>query len=508
MKSKLLLLIFLITATQLAFGGGLVTNVNQSASFARMIARDASTDMDAVYYNPAGLTLLSDGLFVSVNNQSIFQTKTITNDYKYLNKNEFKGDIPAPLFPGIYAGYKMSDFVFSIGFNPVGGGGSANYDKGLPSFEVPISNLKPTLATAGVTGYSTDITFEGTSVYYGIQGGISYKINDMFSVFAGARYILANNTYKGHIRNNSVIIAAAPILATTFLNNIIIPQLKHADTVYTGIAKQFSDAGQADSAAKYTQMAAGARAKAIETGFKAKALVDQEADVTQTGNGITPIIGINISLLEKNLNIGIKYEMKTPLKLKYETSKDVTIGFDATGNPITQFPDGKEVNADIPALLTIGASYKVMPDLSVACGFHYFFEKDIKWDAKEIKNPDGTTKSTIDNGTTEIALGLEYGLTEDVFISAGFLNTTHGVSKDYQSDMSFNISSNSVAFGGKWKILPTLDINLGVLFTFYNSETKDIPANPAANYYVASTEKYEKTNMCFGIGFDYYIFGK
>ena len=59
------------------FAGGLVTNTNQSAMFTRLQNRNASTGIDAVYYNPAGLTRLGDGFYVSINNQTIGQTKTI-----------------------------------------------------------------------------------------------------------------------------------------------------------------------------------------------------------------------------------------------------------------------------------------------------------------------------------------------------------------------------------------------------------------------------------------------
>ena len=40
------------------FAGGLVTNANQSAMFTRFQCRDASLDIDAAYYNPAGLVHL------------------------------------------------------------------------------------------------------------------------------------------------------------------------------------------------------------------------------------------------------------------------------------------------------------------------------------------------------------------------------------------------------------------------------------------------------------------
>jgi hypothetical protein len=51
----------LITGSLLA--GGLVTNTNQSAMYTRLQSRNASTSIDAVYYNPAGLTKLGDGFF-------------------------------------------------------------------------------------------------------------------------------------------------------------------------------------------------------------------------------------------------------------------------------------------------------------------------------------------------------------------------------------------------------------------------------------------------------------
>ena len=78
----------LITGSLLA--GGLVTNTNQSAMFTRLQNRNASTDIDAVYFNPAGLTKLGNGFFVSINNQTITQTKTVTNNYPYLTGTEPK----------------------------------------------------------------------------------------------------------------------------------------------------------------------------------------------------------------------------------------------------------------------------------------------------------------------------------------------------------------------------------------------------------------------------------
>src|SRR5665647_160259 len=146
---KILTVISALVITGSLFAGGLVTNTNHSAYMVRMLSRQASTGVDAVYYNPAGLTKLEDVFHFSLNNQIIGQTKTITNDYYFLTERptEYIGTVSAPIFPGVYAVYKINKFAFSAGFNPVGGGGGAKYATGLPSFETQISNLVPQLQT-------------------------------------------------------------------------------------------------------------------------------------------------------------------------------------------------------------------------------------------------------------------------------------------------------------------------------------------------------------------------
>ena len=54
--------------------GGIVTNMNQSVKYTRMQCRDATLGIDAVFYNPAGLTKLGNGFHFSINNQTIGQS--------------------------------------------------------------------------------------------------------------------------------------------------------------------------------------------------------------------------------------------------------------------------------------------------------------------------------------------------------------------------------------------------------------------------------------------------
>ena len=58
MKRFTLTLLTVLLAFSFVYAGGLVHNTNQSTAWTRMLARDASIDIDAVFYNPAGLTSL------------------------------------------------------------------------------------------------------------------------------------------------------------------------------------------------------------------------------------------------------------------------------------------------------------------------------------------------------------------------------------------------------------------------------------------------------------------
>ena len=127
------------------FAGGLVTNTNQSAMFTRFQCRDATIDIDAAYYNPAGLVHFSDGYFLSVNNMSIGEVWKIESDYENFTdaNEEFSGRVQTPVFPSVYTVYKTGRFAFSGSVNIVSGSGTVNYKNGLPSLERQVADLVP-----------------------------------------------------------------------------------------------------------------------------------------------------------------------------------------------------------------------------------------------------------------------------------------------------------------------------------------------------------------------------
>ena len=119
---KLSLFVALFMLIQITFAGGILTNTNQSAQFIRMLSRNASTDIDAVYFNPAGLIKLNDGWHFAFYNQTIFQDKTVDSEFPLLNDGHYAGEVRVPVFPTAFAVYKKNDWAFSFGFGPNGGG--------------------------------------------------------------------------------------------------------------------------------------------------------------------------------------------------------------------------------------------------------------------------------------------------------------------------------------------------------------------------------------------------
>ncbi len=522
MNKKLLLFVSLFLASTLAFSGGLVTNTNQSTAWTRMLVRDASTGIDAVFYNPAGLTKLSDGFHFSINNQSLSQTQNITSTFPFLNGQAYEGTVSAPMFPGVYGVYKKGKMAFSFGFNPVGGGGGATFAKGLPSMEIPFAGMVPVFGGAlaplggSINGYSMNMLFEGQSVYFGLQAGISYEVNDWLSVYLGARYIMAKNSYNGYIRDvkfntgdmgslapgtyvgaygdgaaaNALLAtgggdAMNPLIALNYGSLDLTTQLPAAYSagiiaglLQMGIPQSSINAMTVAQAQQtFYGIAGQLNTASAQLGSYAALLdvvtADQDADVVQTGSAITPIIGANLSFLNDKLNFGIKYEFKTELVLTDDVAdlNGVELGFidgiDATGNPTYMFKDGNETNADMPAFLSVGVAYQATDKFNVTLGYHTYFDEKAGWATND------AGKATVDGNFVEYGIGFEYAVAKRLLLSVGALHTTTNVTEFYQDDLSYSLNTNTYGGGAAYKINDTFTLQFGIFDTQYSTASYD-----------------------------------
>lgn len=478
---KLLTIITALTVSGTVIAGGLVTNTNQSALFTRLQSRNASTGIDAVYFNPAGLTKLDDGFHLSLNNQTIGQKKTVNTSYPYLTTSpkDYEGKVSAPFFPGVYAAYKTGKLAFSLGFNPIGGGGGATYEAGLPSFEMKIADLVPLLAyqlTAidegvllasgsdphfrNITGYAADIYFKGSSTYLGVQLNASYMINEMFSVALGARVVSATNKYSGYIENVTIT-TPAPYGGVQSPGDY----LRTVATVVT------SQATQLNGTAAYLDDA-----------------TTVNADAVMKGIGFAPVISVNVTPNEM-FNIALKYEFKTKLELT-TTVKD---GNDAEG----MFIQDSVATADMPAMLALGVDATPLPGLLVSGSFNYYFDKGVDYDGQ-----DDIDLNKIDKNFLEFGLGAQYDINDKLCASIGWLSTITGVNNDYQSDITYSLNTNTFGGGVGYKINEMVGINLGGSYTIYNQGFKSYLHGTPLGSLVPAGDIYNKNTWIVAIGVD------
>lgn len=274
------------------FAGGLLTNTNQHAAFLRMLSRGATIEIDGALSNPAGLAFLpNDGFHMGLSIQSAFQTRNIdasfmtysgldlsnpaapvptVSDQPY--SKYYKGKAAAPVIPSVFAAYKKGDWTISGFFGITGGGGKASFDDGLPMFEslamagIFQSSVEKYKETQGqspiVTPNMFDINsaMDGKQYIYSLQLGLSYKVNDWLSVFAGGRMNYFTGGYEGYL-----------------------------------------DAK-------------------LKENYGGKNLMNLALDCDQTGWGLTPVIGVDAKF--GKFNIGAKYEFKTNLNIENNTKKN------------------------------------------------------------------------------------------------------------------------------------------------------------------------------------------
>jgi long-chain fatty acid transport protein len=529
---KLIVVTGIVLCFSQVFAGGLLTNGNQSAQYIRMLSRNASTSVDAVYFNPAGLMKMDNGFYFSVQSQSLFQSKTVESGFPLLNSHSYEGKLSVPVFPTAFAVYKKDRFALSLGVGPNSGGGSVEFEKGLPSFEKDISTLVPKLAGLSrlgkkVSDYKVDINFKGESVFWGIQGGASVKINDKFSVYAGLRYIPATTKYNGYLKNIEVNVNGQFKNTATFLQGEVAPLIQASAAQASGAATsvqplitagagsfnlaQVQGAGYINTATRtqleqgllglgvsqaqinamnitqiqgaFTSGATALNGQAAGMIATAATLGDKLVDVEQTGTGYTPILGVNISLAE-GLNIGVKYEFKTKLTLTNATV------IDGTG----LFPDKKETGSDLPSIFSIGADYKLSKSFNFSLSFNSYHDKGINWGDNIYKQP-----RTIASNLWEVAIGGQYQWKKNFAVSMGYLHTEVGISKAFLSDFSYYNSGDTFGGGFEWKPTVRFTVDAGVIYTVYANETKPFTDVTYGSY----TETYKKSNLGFAIGLGY-----
>ncbi|MDY6265814.1 MAG: hypothetical protein SPM31_01655 [Prevotella sp.] len=503
-KSTAVMLLFSLTAVT-AHAGGLLTNTNQNISFNRNFAREGTIGIDGVYSNPAGVSFLTKGFHLSLNVQNVYQTRDITSSITVptlqgtpfyqpfkLNGGDdngekcFRGKASVPVLPSFQAAMVYDKWTLQAGFALAGGGGKAIFNNGLPSFERQISLVPAILYGQGLTSqtpsYSVRSNIKGQQYDFGLQLGVSYKVNDHIAVYGGARFNYIYNKYVGNITDISANINGENVKLHDYFDT----QAQTYDRMAFYYRMRASEMTDGAAKAKFETAAQQAQAGADKMNQTKELFADKYLDCTQNGWGITPIIGIDYKA--GRWNIGARYEFTTKFNIENDTKVDNT----------GLFADGVNTHNDLPGLLAVGTQYEILKNLRAMVAWHYYFDKDARMDHGKQKALSGNTQ--------EYLAGMEWDVAKGITLSAGGQRTKYGLGDGtYLSDMSFVTSSYSIGFGAKVKIAKNMSLNVAYFWTDYEKFHKEYDqtitgAGQSAETH--NTDVFTRSNKVVGVGLD------
>ena len=425
-----LLLISFLSVTDHLFSAAVYQNENQSAEFVRTLNRNASTDVDAAYYNPAGLAMMNrDGLFFALSDQMIFQRRRIEDsspDIKqYIGNGSevaYEGDAFTWGFPDGYIVYKQDKGAFFAHFGFLGAGVSATFENGLPGFDtLGIIYSTLTLASYGDTlkTYNADTKINVYSLVLGSTIGGAYALNDKVSFGAGFRYLYGLQQFKMRMNFQDI----------------------EGNSTSWDILKS---SGRFDNV-----------------------IVDVDAE----GHSFGCIAGIDIRPT-KDLNIGIKYEYYLPLTLTNKVPWNYQVPAGMLAIPqmkqqFSKFEEGAETKRSLPSNAALGVSSNVLPVLRVELGFTYYFNKYADWD-RDI-NDNRKMEDKFDNGYT-FGVAFEYIGVQNLKASAGTTYSRSGRTKSARNEFEFDPDSNAFACGATYSFTENTDFTVGMMYVSFHTE--------------------------------------
>ena len=444
MKKVFTLIIAAVSSLSM-MAGGLMTNTNYHIAFDRMFARGATTEIDGVFSNPAGLAWGHEGWQLSLNFQKPWQHRDIALSDSPLGptvEGKYEGKAYAPIVPALFATYKHNRWSLGAMFGIVGSGGFVKYDKGVPMFNVMLTDMLQRNGIAPGT-YRIDAQMKGKQYIYGGQVNFAYRITNNSSAAAGLRVNYYDGYYRGHVH-------------------------------------------------------------ALEHPVLGK-LATLDLDVDQRGWGFTPVISLNYKI--QKLTLAAKYEFRTKVETKNRTNllnaglgAGAAAAIAATPGGATKlaalsstldgvtadYKDGVKTRYDMPALLSVAVGYEFMSNLRAAVEYHFYDDKNAKMAHDRQKE--------LTRGTHEILAGIEWDINRKFTVSCGGQRTDYGLSDGYQQNTSFACNSWSIGLGGAWNINKHVRLNASYFTSLYSDYKKQ-------NTY--GLETYSRTNHVIGVGVDY-----
>ncbi len=388
----------LLTASPL-LAGGVDNRSNFSGEYVRTVNRNAATDsLDAIVYNPAGVMSMENGKHANFSLHYVFKDYSNTVDGV-----KFEQDSPSQI-PALFGLFKRDKWAGFLAFTIPAGGGEVEYESGNATTRIGATGLVNMInagAGAAVYGPIAEEKLKAESYYYAITAGGAYKINDIFSLSLAGRYIMADKKIN----------ATFQVLPT----------------------------------ALGTTVGAPARTAVLDYEDEAK--------------GLGAILGLNVNY--KPFLFTLKYETETNLKFKYDVNTDSVTGLPAGLGAATGVVNAREHSRNLPAVLALGAAYRINTAWRMDINYTYYFQENANW---------GGAENNVDNGW-ETGIAVEYMLRPNLKLTAGYLYTKTGMDARYALKEAPELDANTIGAGFVYKWNENLKIDCGIGLADYKGSS-------------------------------------
>ena len=443
-------------------------------------AQTGMIDEVSAYYNPAGLSRLDKGKYIHLGLQ-------FANGHE---KMSYKGKehkaILNQLIPNVSLTSVDDNGAYFFTFGGLAGGGKLEYD-GVSGIDVlsDLDQFKP----LGV--YDKGSTLTGKNLYEQATLGRAFTINDQLSVSVAGRIVHGSRNLSGTLN-----IGTNP---STAYKQAKVQQITQEVSKAVDAATQGSGLSAAQIAAIKQQKTTQALTL-LQTKMNALQQngLSGDLDSKREAWGYGFQLGVNYKVNDK-LNLAARYDSRIKMNFKAKGSENQLQTADIIGSNIglstfyPQYAINSKIRRDLPAILSVGASYKVTDNYLVSTSANYYFNRHAKMD--RVTTFGGHEHGRDYKNGWEIALGNEYKL-NDKFTVIGSVNYARtGAKNSSFNDTEYALNSVTLGAGLRYKYDDTLSITGSVAHFIYDKED----GNFKEKYKVNDNQKYHKEITAFGL---------
>ena len=474
-------LLFLIGILSSGLYGASIDHIQTySPDYLSNQAQTGMIDEVSPYYNPAGLSRLDKGKYIHLGLQ-------FANGHE---KMSYKGKehkaILNQLIPNVSLTSVDDNGAYFFTFGGLAGGGKLEYD-GVSGIDVlsDLDQFKP----LGV--YDKGSTLTGKNLYEQATLGRAFTINDQLSVSVAGRIVHGSRNLSGTLN-----IGTNP---STAYKQAKVQQVTQEVSKAVDAATQGSGLSAAQIAAIKQQKTTQALSL-LQTKMNALQQngLSGDLDSKREAWGYGFQIGVNYKVNDK-LNLAARYDSRIKMNFKAKGSENQLQTADIIGSNIglstfyPQYAINSKIRRDLPAILSVGASYKVTDNYLVSTSANYYFNRHAKMD--RVTTFGGHEHGRDYKNGWEIALGNEYKL-NDKFTVIGSVNYARtGAKNSSFNDTEYALNSVTLGAGLRYKYDDTLSITGSVAHFIYDKED----GNFKEKYKVNDNQKYHKEITAFGL---------